>query len=77
MKKDSRIRIKLKSYDSRIIDLSCEKIIDTAVKLVPRLLDLFLYLLKLKDLLLLEGLLSIKDLENSLNLELIKELLMF
>lgn len=32
MKKDTRIRIKLKSYDSRIIDLSCEKIIDTAVR---------------------------------------------
>jgi len=32
MKKDSRLRIKLKSYDSRIIDLSCEKIIDTAVR---------------------------------------------
>lgn len=32
MKKETRIRIKLKSYDSRIIDLSCEKIIDTAVR---------------------------------------------
>ncbi len=30
--KESRIRIKLKSYDSRIIDLSCDKIVDTAVR---------------------------------------------
>jgi small subunit ribosomal protein S10 len=36
MKKESRIRIKLKSYDSRIIDLSCEKIIDTAVRTGPK-----------------------------------------
>jgi len=32
MKKDSKIRIKLKSYDSRIIDISCGKIIDTALR---------------------------------------------
>ena len=32
MKKESRVRIKLKSYDSRIIDVSAEKIIDTAVR---------------------------------------------
>ena len=31
-KKDSKIRIKLKSYDNRIIDLSCDKIVDTAVR---------------------------------------------
>jgi small subunit ribosomal protein S10 len=30
--KESKIRIKLKSYDSRIIDLSCEKIVDTAIR---------------------------------------------
>jgi len=30
--KDNRIRIKLKSYDSRIMDLSCEKIVDTAIR---------------------------------------------
>jgi small subunit ribosomal protein S10 len=29
---DSKIRIKLKSYDSRIIDLSCSKIVDTAIR---------------------------------------------
>jgi small subunit ribosomal protein S10 len=32
MKKESKIRIKLKSYDSRIIDISCGKIIDTALR---------------------------------------------
>jgi len=31
-KKESKLRIKLKSYDSRIIDLSCSKIVDTAVR---------------------------------------------
>src|SRR3990170_7216775 len=31
-KKDSRIRIKLNSYDNRIIDLSVSKIVDTAVR---------------------------------------------
>lgn len=30
--KESKLRIKLKSYDSRIIDLSCSKIVDTAVR---------------------------------------------
>ncbi|HLD50813.1 30S ribosomal protein S10 [candidate division WWE3 bacterium RIFOXYC1_FULL_40_10] len=30
--KDSKIRIKLNSYDSRVIDLSCGKIIDTAIR---------------------------------------------
>lgn len=30
--KEQRIRIKLKAYDSRIIDLSCTKIIDTAIR---------------------------------------------
>ena len=30
--KESKIRIKLKSYDSRIIDLSCTKIVDTAIR---------------------------------------------
>ncbi|KKU32164.1 MAG: 30S ribosomal protein S10 [candidate division WWE3 bacterium GW2011_GWA1_46_21] len=29
---DTRIRIKLSAYDSRIIDLSADKIIDTAVR---------------------------------------------
>ena len=28
----TRIRIKLKAYDSRIIDLSCAKIVDTAIR---------------------------------------------
>lgn len=31
-KPDTRIRIKLHSYDSRIIDSSCDKIVDTAVR---------------------------------------------
>ena len=30
--KEAKIRIKLKSYDSRIIDLSCAKIVDTAIR---------------------------------------------
>lgn len=30
--KESKLRIKLKSYDSRIVDLSCSKIVDTAVR---------------------------------------------
>lgn len=30
--KDTKIRIKLKSYDSRIIDSSCSKIVDTAIR---------------------------------------------
>lgn len=30
--KETKIRIKLKSYDSRIIDLSTEKIVDTAIR---------------------------------------------
>lgn len=32
MNKDARIRIKLKSYDNRIIDLSVSKIVDTAIR---------------------------------------------
>jgi len=32
VQKESKIRIKLKSYDSRIIDLSCTKIVDTAIR---------------------------------------------
>ena len=31
-KKDSRIRIRLNSYDNRIIDLSVSKIVDTALR---------------------------------------------
>jgi len=31
-KQDTRVRIKLKSYDSRIIDASCSKIVDTAIR---------------------------------------------
>ncbi len=30
--KETKIRIKLNSYDSRIIDLSCSKIVDTAIR---------------------------------------------
>lgn len=30
--KQTRIRIKLNAYDSRIIDLSCDKIVDAAVR---------------------------------------------
>jgi small subunit ribosomal protein S10 len=29
---ETKIRIKLKSYDNRIIDLSCDKIVDTALR---------------------------------------------
>lgn len=32
MAKESKIRIKLKSYDHRIIDISATKIVDTAVR---------------------------------------------
>jgi len=31
-KKESKIRIKLNAYDSRIVDLSASKIIDTAIR---------------------------------------------
>lgn len=31
-KKESKIKIKLSSYDHRIIDLSCSKIVDVAVR---------------------------------------------
>ncbi len=31
-KQEAKIRIKLKSYDSRIIDMSCSKIVDTAIR---------------------------------------------
>ncbi|HAZ29319.1 TPA: 30S ribosomal protein S10 [candidate division WWE3 bacterium] len=31
-KKESRIKIKLNAYDHRIIDLSCSKIVDVAVR---------------------------------------------
>lgn len=31
-KDNTKIRIKLNSYDNRIIDLSCSKIIDTAIR---------------------------------------------
>jgi small subunit ribosomal protein S10 len=30
--KEAKIRIKLNSYDSRIMDLSCSKIVDTAIR---------------------------------------------
>jgi small subunit ribosomal protein S10 len=30
--KEQKIRIKLKAYDSRIMDLSCTKIVDTAIR---------------------------------------------
>lgn len=30
--KETKIRIKLNSYDSRIVDLSCSKIVDTAIR---------------------------------------------
>lgn len=30
--KETRIRIKLDSYDSRIMDISCSKIVDTAIR---------------------------------------------
>ncbi len=32
VQKETKIRIKLNSYDSRIIDLSCSKIVDTAIR---------------------------------------------
>lgn len=31
-KEDTKIRIRLKSYDSRIIDLSCDRIVDAAIR---------------------------------------------
>jgi len=31
-KKEVRIRIKLKAYDSRIMDVSCDKIVETVVR---------------------------------------------
>lgn len=31
-KKDSRVRIKLQGYDSRVLDLSTSKIVDTAIR---------------------------------------------
>ena len=31
-KADTKIRIKLKSYDNRVIDLSCNKIVDVALR---------------------------------------------
>ncbi len=31
-KKEVRIRIKLKAYDSRVMDASCDKIVETAVR---------------------------------------------
>ncbi|HDQ88575.1 MAG TPA: 30S ribosomal protein S10 [candidate division WWE3 bacterium] len=31
-KKEVKIRIKLKAYDSRVMDSSCEKIVETAVR---------------------------------------------
>lgn len=31
-KEETKIRIKLSGYDSRLIDLSCDKIVDTAVR---------------------------------------------
>ena len=30
--KEQKIRIKLKAYDSRIMDLTCSKIVDTAIR---------------------------------------------
>lgn len=30
--KESKIRIKLNAYDSRIMDISCSKIVDTAIR---------------------------------------------
>lgn len=32
VQKETRLRIKLRAYDSRIMDISCEKIVDTAVR---------------------------------------------
>lgn len=32
VQKETKIRIKLNAYDSRIVDLSCSKIVDTAVR---------------------------------------------
>jgi len=31
-KKEAKLRIKLNSYDARIVDLSCAKIVDTAIR---------------------------------------------
>lgn len=31
-KKDSRVRIKLQGYDSRVLDISSSKIVDTAIR---------------------------------------------
>ena len=36
-KKEQKIRIKLRSYDSRIMDISCEKIVDTAIRTGARI----------------------------------------
>lgn len=32
VQKETRIRIKLRAYDSRVMDISCGKIVDTAVR---------------------------------------------
>lgn len=32
VKKDSRVRIKLQGYDSRVLDISSSKIVDTAIR---------------------------------------------
>ena len=45
---NQNIRIHLKAYDNKILDLSTEEIVNTAKELGLRLKDLFHYLLVLK-----------------------------
>ncbi len=35
---ETRLRIKLKSYDSRVMDLSCSKIVDTVIRTGARVI---------------------------------------
>jgi hypothetical protein len=38
-----KIRIRLQAFDRRLLDTSCEKIVDTATGLMPQLWAQFLY----------------------------------
>ena len=62
-----KIRIKLKSYDSRIIDISAEKIIDTAVRTGAKVVGPVPLPTKIERFTVVRGPLLTKDQGNNLN----------
>ena len=70
---NQNIRIHLKAYDNKILDLSTEEIVNKTKRTGHRLKDQFHYLQELRDILFYVHHILIKKVENSLSQEHIRD----